>query len=59
MAPDAGGESFMNLKQLESKLTNLTPNERSHRAHPERLSSRYDQIDKRSEEHTSELQSQR
>ena len=36
----------MNLKQLESKLTNLTPNERSHRAHPERLSSRYDQIDK-------------
>ena len=37
----------MNLKQLESKLTELTQSERYHRAHPNRLSSRYSRIEKR------------
>lgn len=36
----------MNLKQLESKLTELTPSELYHRAHPNRLSSRYHRIKK-------------
>lgn len=36
----------MNLKQLESKLTELTPSELYHRAHPNRLSSRYSRIEK-------------
>ena len=36
----------MNLKQLESKLTELTQSERYHRAHPNRLSSRYSRIEK-------------
>lgn len=36
----------MNLKQLEKKLTELTPNELYHRAHPNRLSSRYSRIEK-------------
>lgn len=36
----------MNLKQLESKLTDLTPSERYHRTHPNRLSSRYSRIDR-------------
>ncbi len=36
----------MNLKQLESKLTELTRSERYHRSHPKRLSSRYNRIEK-------------
>ncbi len=36
----------MNLKQLEHKLTELTKSERYHQKHPNRLSSRYSQIDK-------------
>lgn len=36
----------MNLKQLESKLTELTESERYHREHPNRLSSRYSRIEK-------------
>lgn len=36
----------MNLKQLEHKLTELTKSERYHQKHPNRLSSRYSQIEK-------------
>lgn len=36
----------MNRKQLETKLTELTPSELYHREHPNRLSSRYNVIEK-------------